>query len=561
VTKNSPESRQDGGKPAPGPGAPRKTPGARADVQPESVTGESHAGAMPALSENNTEGPSGQPSVEGDWSADELRHIGEEVAKSFPLGIERTELVLMDVAPHQVHAYWNVTREALAEARQRLGVSGEGAPLVLRFHARGQTPDRAGGQPFDVVVQGLQSHQAVELWSDARRYLAELGLRGPDGALVSIARSNEVETPTARPVRAPTSPLREMDVNAEDTSRPPTPASGVTTEEPQVSGPPVPTQAQPAAATEVGSAPAPLPAATAEREPTPAPAPAAAAEVGPARVPARAAAAEVEPALGQGSEGMALRFPEVTPGEGPAPERQDVSARPAVGPSGAPVQPHPVAASVSASGPAAAPRETTPGASSAPSVQQGLTQPPRIEAGAPPGAVARLEAPIDAALQPFAGELSPVFPGVQPADKAAGERPEAAAIPQTQPRPAPQAVSFGSEEQRWQGEAQGAALSEPVQLGPSSPPGLPGASVPLMERVVTYSSATLSKGAPDLEINAELHVHGRARPGSQLTLFGRPITRRPDGSSSVRRPLPEGAGVIPLVHDGSRPPRKGSEGS
>jgi hypothetical protein len=99
-----------------------------------------------------------------------------------------------------------------------------------------------------------------------------------------------------------------------------------------------------------------------------------------------------------------------------------------------------------------------------------------------------------------------------------------------------------------------------VQLGPSSPPAVPGSSVPLMERLVTYSSATLGKGAPDLEINAELHVHGRARPGSQLTLFGRPVPLRPDGSFSIRRTLPEGAVVIPLVLDGSRSPTTESEG-
>jgi len=531
VTKSSPESRQSGGKAERGAGAPRKAPGAPPDVQPKSVTRESDAGAMPALSENDTGSPSGRPSAEGDWSADELRRIGEEVAKSFPLGIDRTELVLMDVAPHQVHAYWNVTLEAMAEARQRLGVGGEQAPLVLRFHERGQTAERAGDQPFDVVVQGLQSHQAVDLSSDARRYLAELGLRGPDGALVSLARSSEIETPAARAAPAPNLPFREMRVNTEDTPRPPAPSTDATTEEPQVAGPPAPVQAH-------------------------------------------AAVADVDPALGQGSEGLAPQFPEVIPGEGPAPGNHDVSARPAVGPSGAPVQPHPVEARVSASGPEAAPPQTARLAPPAPQVEQGLSQLPRVEAGAPSGAAAEPAAPIDAALQPPAGELSPVFPGGGQAEKAGGVPPATVGVPlatvgippapvgmpQRQPGPGPEAMSFGSGEQPWREATQGAALYELVQLRPSSPPAVPGSSVPLLERVVTYSSSTLAKGAPDLEINAELHVHGRARPGSQLTLFGRPIPLRPDGSFSVRRTLPEGAVIIPLVLDGSRAPATESEG-
>jgi hypothetical protein len=517
VTKSSPKSTPGGRKAAPGAGAPRKAPGPAADVRPESAARESAAGATPAIPRDTMGGPSGHPSVETEWSADELRRIGEEVSKSFPLGIDRTELVLMDVAPHQVHAYWNVTTEAMAEARRRLTVGGEQAPLVLRFHGRGQAAERAGDQPFDVVVQGLQSQQAVDLLSDARRYVAELGLRGPDGTLVSLARSNEVETPAARPAQAPNLPLREMHVNTDDTPREPAPSPDATAEEPQASVPPAPARA-------------------------------------------RAAAADVEPALGQGSAGMAPQFPEMNPGESPAPGRHDVSTQPAVGRSGAPVQPHPVEAPVSASASEATPPQTTPVMPWAPPVEQGLSQPPRVEAGAPPKATADPAVHIDAALLPPAGELSPVFPGGGQAAKAGDKPPAPVGIPQVLPGPGPAAVSFGSGDQPWREETAGTPLYEPVQLGPSSPPAVPGSSVPLMERLVTYSSATLGKGGPDLEINAELHVHGRARPGSELTLFGRPVPLRPDGSFSIRRTLPEGAVIIPLVLEGSRPPTTESEG-
>ena len=48
----------------------------------------------------------------------------------------------------------------------------------------------------------------------------------------------------------------------------------------------------------------------------------------------------------------------------------------------------------------------------------------------------------------------------------------------------------------------------------------------------------------DFEVNAELHVFGRARPGSKLVLFGHPVPLRPDGTFSVVRPLPHGALVL-----------------
>jgi hypothetical protein len=100
-------------------------------------------------------------------------------------------------------------------------------------------------------------------------------------------------------------------------------------------------------------------------------------------------------------------------------------------------------------------------------------------------------------------------------------------------------------------------------LGP--PVGGPGAEAPAADHgpygsgeghspLVSLSSSALAGAASLLEINAEIHLFGRAQPGSRLRLFGRPVALRPDGSFSVRVPLPEGAVVVPIE-------LKGPEGS
>jgi len=73
----------------------------------------------------------------------------------------------------------------------------------------------------------------------------------------------------------------------------------------------------------------------------------------------------------------------------------------------------------------------------------------------------------------------------------------------------------------------------------------PAKALPI-ESVAALSSFVNGVGV-DFEINAELVIFGRARPGSALSLYGRPVTVAEDGTFSVRRPLPQGALVLPLL--------------
>jgi len=81
----------------------------------------------------------------------------------------------------------------------------------------------------------------------------------------------------------------------------------------------------------------------------------------------------------------------------------------------------------------------------------------------------------------------------------------------------------------------------------------PGASsapenLPPLERIVGLSSLEHMGRDVLLEVNAELHIYGRSKPNTELTIYGQIVKTRPDGSFSVRRPLPHGAVVLPLLY-------------
>lgn len=121
-------------------------------------------------------------------------------AGALPETYGRNRLVMLVVDPNQVHTYWEVTPQKLAEAREVVGAAGS-RPAVLRFYdaasagAQGSTAD-----PFDVAVDLQSRNWYVHLWSPDRSYYAELGLKSDTGQFFPLAKSNIVRTPRAWPV-------------------------------------------------------------------------------------------------------------------------------------------------------------------------------------------------------------------------------------------------------------------------------------------------------------------------------------------------------------------------
>lgn len=125
-----------------------------------------------------------------------LRQVSREIEKHFPSMLDDSELVLMEVSPHRLHAYWHVTPWDLQDASTQADTKA--VELVLRFHDLTLAPWSDEPPPhFDIDIASTEGSRYVEVWEDAKTYMAELGLRAPDGSLIDLARSNTVDLPKA----------------------------------------------------------------------------------------------------------------------------------------------------------------------------------------------------------------------------------------------------------------------------------------------------------------------------------------------------------------------------
>lgn len=363
-------------------------------------------------------------------TAEELRRVAEEVRLAFPRPLRAPQLVLIDVDPHHLHAFWTLEPAGVDVARRALG--GADGEMVLRISEAADGPPAA---TFDVEVVGLQGQCYVDIWGEQRSYRAEIGLRGNDGGLTTLAPAASVQLPSI----------------GTGTRKPAPPA----VPQPPAEGP----EGNDAADARKVAAPSPT---------------------------------HVLP------EPVRHPFPlPPTEGGGYDPALQASGAQPAVA-----AVPPPPAAPVAAAKPMPAAHE--------------LPEPVRHPFPLPP---------IEA------GDYIPegLIGGFVPADTQAPVEPEAASGP---PPESP-------------GESASHAAEIPTgaeTAGASPPPDAadPADLLPL-ENVLTLSSFALGRESVEFEINAELHISGRVRPGMRLQLFGRPVALRPDGSFSISRPLPNGA--------------------
>jgi uncharacterized protein len=105
----------------------------------------------------------------------------------------------------------------------------------------------------------------------------------------------------------------------------------------------------------------------------------------------------------------------------------------------------------------------------------------------------------------------------------------------------------------------GVRRAEEKDRGAEPPERRESGTAPLpLESYVNLSSFDLVRKDVLIEVNTELHIYGRVRPGTELSLYGQQVPLRPDGTFSIRQPLPRGAIVLPLLaSDSGQPPSGG----
>ncbi|MBN1419097.1 MAG: DUF4912 domain-containing protein [Planctomycetes bacterium] len=126
-----------------------------------------------------------------------LRAVPKVEAEDVPGHYGKDALVLLVRDPYWLHAFWEVTPERLGEAEATLGASGGERPVrVLRvYDVSGDEYDgKNANLYFDIHLDDIARNWYLRVDAD-RRYCAEIGLLGPSGEFVAIARSNTVRTP------------------------------------------------------------------------------------------------------------------------------------------------------------------------------------------------------------------------------------------------------------------------------------------------------------------------------------------------------------------------------
>src|SRR5439155_4888755 len=118
-----------------------------------------------------------------------------------PEGYGDNRLVIMSRDPFWFFAYWEITHERAEQVRTAHGRdSWDRAALILRVYDLGEstsTPIDAATF-FDVEVNKSTRQWYVQVPVSGHVYVADLGLRWPDGKFVSLFRSNFIRQPLGR---------------------------------------------------------------------------------------------------------------------------------------------------------------------------------------------------------------------------------------------------------------------------------------------------------------------------------------------------------------------------
>jgi hypothetical protein len=118
-----------------------------------------------------------------------------------PAGYGRTRLILMEIEPFWVHAYWEVTPQDRLQAARQAGMIGPAGPWILRFYdvTGSEWIDPTGRDFFDLPVDLEVGRWYINLWSGGKSYCVELGMVPASAGFIPVCRSNVITVPPAAP--------------------------------------------------------------------------------------------------------------------------------------------------------------------------------------------------------------------------------------------------------------------------------------------------------------------------------------------------------------------------
>ncbi len=127
------------------------------------------------------------------------KDLSAKVPKDLPGGYGKDRIVVMVRDPYWLHAYWEMTRQAVQRAEAALGQEWHGAKPILRvLDVSSHDSTNSGERPVkDIEIHGGCNNWYLEVQNPPRSYRVDIGYLSRSGQFYVLARSNTVTTPRA----------------------------------------------------------------------------------------------------------------------------------------------------------------------------------------------------------------------------------------------------------------------------------------------------------------------------------------------------------------------------
>lgn len=127
------------------------------------------------------------------------KDLSARVPKHLPAGYGKDRIVVMVRDPYWLHAYWELTRNAIQRAEAALGQEWHGSKPIIRVLDVTSNDITSASESIlrDIDIHGGCNNWYIDVSNPPRSFRVDIGYLSPRGRFYVIARSNVVCTPRA----------------------------------------------------------------------------------------------------------------------------------------------------------------------------------------------------------------------------------------------------------------------------------------------------------------------------------------------------------------------------
>jgi hypothetical protein len=127
------------------------------------------------------------------------RDLSAKIPKDLPAGYGKDRIVVMVRDPYWLHAYWELTRQAVQRAEAALGQEWHTSRPILRLLdvSSHDTTSTTESTVRDIDIHGGCNNWYIDVGNPPRSYRVDIGYLSRSGRFYVLARSNVVTTPRA----------------------------------------------------------------------------------------------------------------------------------------------------------------------------------------------------------------------------------------------------------------------------------------------------------------------------------------------------------------------------